>query len=154
MTKYAEKTTVSSDKSRAEIEKTLSRYGASSFLYGWNDGSAMIMFEMNDRRIKFVLPIPDKGNKEFISTPSGRKRRSPEQVEQAYEQAVRQKWRALNLVIKAKLEAVEAGITIFEKEFLAHVVLPDGSTVSDFMIPQIELAYQKGSMPKMLSVGK
>jgi hypothetical protein len=37
---FAEKTTVSSDKSRAEIERTLSRYGASSFMYGWNQAHA------------------------------------------------------------------------------------------------------------------
>ena len=35
------------------------------------------------------------------------------------------------LVIKAKLEAVEAGVTTFEQEFLANMVLPDKTTVSD-----------------------
>lgn len=57
---------------------------------------------------------------------------------------------ALALVIKAKLEAVESGISIFEDEFMANIVLPDGQSVSEFMRPQIALAYDKGDMPKLL----
>jgi hypothetical protein len=56
----------------------------------------------------------------------------------------------MSLVIKAKLEACEAGIAIFEDEFMANIVLPNGSTVSQFMLPQIQAAYDKGSMPNML----
>jgi hypothetical protein len=63
---------------------------------------------------------------------------------------VRQRWRALALVIKAKLEAVEAGITIFEEEFLAHIVLPDGRTAGEYMVPQIEESYRTKQMPPLL----
>jgi hypothetical protein len=35
MARYAAETTVASDRSRAEIERILERYGASSFMYGW-----------------------------------------------------------------------------------------------------------------------
>ncbi len=45
--KYAGKTQVSSDKSKAEIERTLQRYGATGFMYGWQDSIAVIMFQMN-----------------------------------------------------------------------------------------------------------
>ncbi len=67
-----------------------------------------------------------------------------------WEQACRQKWRALYLVIKAKLEAVESGISCFEDEFLANIVLPDGSLVGNFMRPQIEQVYSSGNMPALL----
>jgi hypothetical protein len=43
--------------------------------------------------------------------------------------------------VKAKLEAVESGITSFEDEFLAHVMLPNGGTVSDLLRPQLAAAY-------------
>jgi hypothetical protein len=33
---------------------------------------------------------------------------------------------------------------------LAHIVLPDGSTVGDWVRPQVESAYQLGTMPQML----
>ena len=146
---YAEKTSVSTEKSRAEIERTLQRYGADQFVYGWDQNKAMVGFRMVGRQIRFLLPMPDKNSPEFTKTPTGRDR-SENQAYAAWEQACRQKWRALSLVIKAKLEAVHAGISIFEDEFMANIVLPNGGTVSDFMLPQIEAAYDTGEMPMML----
>lgn len=150
MTRYAATTDVSSDKSRAEIERTLSRYGADQFFYGWQDTSATIGFRMHNRRVQFIVPLPDRNADEFRLTPSRKWERGMIEQDRAYEQAVRQKWRALSLVVKAKLEAVESGITTFEEEFLAHMVLPNGQSVGDFMIPQVEAAYLTGKMPPML----
>lgn len=149
MTRYAEKTTVSSDRSRAEIERLLARYGATRFIYGWEEGRAVVGFTMNSRQVRFVLPIPDREAREFTHTPTGRLR-STKAYEEAHEQAVRQSWRALALVIKAKLEAVASGIVTFEDEFLAHIVLPDGSTAGNWMRPQIRQAYETGDMPRLL----
>lgn len=147
MSRYAEKTSVSSEKSRAEIERTLSRYGADSFFYGTQSGRAVVAFEAFARRVRFELSLPRRD--EFAETETGRAR-SPASQESAYEQAVRQRWRALALVIKAKLEAVESGITTFEDEFLAHIVLPGGETVGQWMKPQVERAYLTGKLPPML----
>lgn len=146
---YAENTSVSTEKSRGEIERTLQRYGADQFMYGWDQDKAVVGFRMHGRHIKFLLPMPDKNDKQFTKTPTG-KERSETQAFKEWEQACRQKWRAMSLVIKAKLEAVEAGIAIFEDEFMANIVLPNGSTVSQFMLPQIEAAYETREMPKML----
>ena len=151
MSQYAQNTQVSSDKSKAEIEKTLKRYGADSFMYGWQESKAVVAFQMAGRHIKFILPMPDRNSKEFTITEQGRDRADNAQ-EKSYEQAIRQRWRALALVIKAKLEAVESGISEFESEFLANIVLPNGSSVGDFMIPQIEKIYQSGKMPSLLTM--
>jgi hypothetical protein len=150
--RYAEKTEVSSTKSRDEIERILTRYGADQFMYGWQDGGAVIAFRKDGRHIRFVLPLPDRQAKEFTEYLSRGKLllRTDEAALRLYEQAVRQKWRALALVIKAKLEAVEAGISIFEDEFMANIMLPDGNTVGDWMRPQIEEVYRVGHMPAML----
>ncbi|MBI2798928.1 MAG: hypothetical protein HYX63_01375 [Gammaproteobacteria bacterium] len=75
-----------------------------------------------------------------------------ETTEQIEQQAVRQRWRALNLVIKAKLEAVESGISVFEEEFLAHIVMPNNQRVGQWMLPQIAAAYSSGKMSPMLPV--
>ena len=147
MSKYAAQTNVSSELSRLEIEKTLIRYGAEGFAYATTQGRAIIGFSMNERQIKFVLPLPVLS--EFRLTPTGRTRTENSQYE-AWEQSCRQRWRALNLVIKAKLEAVECGISVFEDEFMANIVLPGGQTVSDFMKPQIEQAYISGEVPQLL----
>ena len=146
---YAENTSVSTDKSRSEIERTLQRYGADQFMYGWDQDRAVVGFRMAGRQIRFLLPMPDKRDRRFTHTPTG-KLRKESAVYAEWEQACRQKWRALSLVIKAKLEAVEAGIAIFEDEFMANIVLPNGTTVSQFMLPQITAAYETGDMPKLL----
>lgn len=149
MSRYASQTEVTSDRSRAEIERTLARYGATQFMYGWETGRAVIGFAMNDRLVRFVLPMPDRSDRRFTQTPTG-KPRAATAAESAWEQACRQRWRALALVVKAKLEAVESGITEFEDEFLAQIVLPDGSTAGGWLRPQIASAYESGAMPTML----
>ena len=149
-TRYAENTSVPADRSRAEIERTLQRYGAEGFMYGWEAHQAVIQFKASDRYIRFIIEMPDRNG--FARTPTGRAR-AEDSAHKAWEQAQRQRWRALALVIKAKLEAVEAGITEFESEFLAHIVLPDGTTVGDWVAPQVSAAYATGTMPKMLPMG-
>ncbi|MDW5376796.1 hypothetical protein R6258_07665 [Halomonas sp. HP20-15] len=149
MARYAENTSVSSERSRAEIEQTLARYGADGFMYGWDAGTAVLAFRMRGRRIRFDLAMPDRNDEAFTLTDTGRER-APAQAAKAWEQACRQRWRALALVIKDKLEAVESGITMFEEEFLAHIVLPGGDTVGRWMLPQVERSYQSGQMPPLL----
>lgn len=149
---YAQNTNVSSEKSKMEIERTLRRYGAEEFVQGWDKDKAVIMFRMENRRIRFYLPMPDQS--EFCKTDSGRTRTNPSAIEQAREQATRQRWRALALAIKAKLEAVASGITTFEEEFMAHVVMPNGQNLSAWVVPQIAEAYEKKKMPPLLGSGK
>lgn len=151
MSRYAANTDVSAEKSRGEIERILMRYGADQFAYGFETGrGAMVQFRADARLIRFVINLPDPQDKEFWYTPARRQRRSQAAAEAAWEQATRQRWRALSLVIKAKLEAVEAGISEFEQEFLANIVLPDGTTVGDWMGPQVAAAYDSGQMPSAL----
>jgi hypothetical protein len=50
----------------------------------------------------------------------------------------------------AKLEAVEAGISVFDDEFLAHIVMPDGRTVAGHVRPQLALAYETGRVGPLL----
>lgn len=149
---YAADTSVDSAKSRAEIERTLERYGAEQFGYATTPGKAMVEFFMVNRRVRFVIGLPDKNEKRFTHTDTGKLRGNPETVRAAYEQAIRQKWRALALVVKAKLEAVESGISEFEQEFGMNIVLPDGRTVYDHTQPSIAQAYATGKVPSMLQI--
>lgn len=55
--------------------------------------------------------------------------------------------------MKAKLEAVAAGISTIEQEFLAWVVMPDGSTVGELAIPAIAESYRTGRTPNLLAIG-
>lgn len=150
MAKYAENTSVPSDRSRAEIEKILTRYGADQFMYGWEERRAIVVFKANGRMIKFILPMPDRDSDEFKCTPSGKWARDERGQAEAYEKAVRQRWRALCLAIKAKLECVDAGIASFEEEFMAYICLPDGKRMSEWAGPQIALAYETKKMPPLM----
>lgn len=149
---YASNTSVSSDKSRSEIERTLIRYGATSFAYGWQEGSAVIGFVANRRQVRFILPMPDPSGQDITMTPTHQRRSATAQTA-AYDQAVRQRWRALALVVKAKLEAVNTGIVSFEEEFLAHMILPGGASVFETVAPAIERAYTTGQVGNLLQIG-
>lgn len=136
MTPYAAKTKVPISQSRAEIERLLVRAGAEAFAFGWEGGKSVLQFRIAGRFVRFTVPAPDA-----------------RLSQSAYEQAERQRWRAMLLVVKGKLESVESGIETFEEAFLAHVVVPDGSVVKDWLGPQLERAYRTGRMGDLLELG-
>ena len=135
---YAKNTAVSCEKSKVEIERTLVRYGATHFAYTTMPEGAVVQFVKGGKRIRFLVPMPPK--------PDGGGWGGATAVRR-WEKSQRQKWRALALVIKAKLEAVLSGICTFEEEFLAHIVLPNNKTAGQEMIPRIDEAYATGKVP-------
>lgn len=151
---YAEGTAVTPERSQMEIAALIRKYEATSFATGWQDARsgkeafAMVTFNAHERQIRFVLPIPSDP-KEYMRTPAGRSRTLAE-AKKAMDGEVRRRWRALALAIKAKLEVVESGIATFEVEFMGHIVLPDGSTVADRVIPEVAEAYRTGGMPRSM----
>lgn len=129
--RYAERTSVPIDRSRAEIERVLARYSASGFGYAWDRATkgsgkvverALLTFVLRGRRIQLDVEMP------------------PEPAEQ------RQRWRAMLLVIKAKLEAVASGISTLEAEFLANVVMKDGRTIGAAILPRLTEACDTGRL--------
>ncbi len=147
MATYAKTTTVPSEKSRMEIERTLTRYGATAFAYASMPGQAAISFVAQDRKIRFILQLPDPEEPRFVFTPSTGRRRTATAAAAEYEQATRQTWRALLLLVKAKLEAVESKITSFEEEFFANILLPGGRTIYEAAAENVGRAYVEGSVP-------
>jgi hypothetical protein len=146
--RYASETSVSVERSKAEIERLLQRYGAKEFAHGWKSDKAVIQFAMMNRCVRFTLPLPDKS--EFAKTPSARRTRSDADTLRAWEQGCRQRWRVLCLTIKAKLESVESGIEEFDTAFMGQVVMPNGKTIAEEITPMIERAYATGKMPALL----
>lgn len=144
-TQYAKETSVSAEKSRGEIERDLQRFGATGFGYAWQVGYAVIVFEFQGRRMKFALPLPTPD--EIKAKKYRRQRRS---IAQDIDAETRRRWRSLALSIKAKLVTVADGISTVESEFMAHIVLPNGLTVGEWMTPQIASAYEHGNMPPLL----
>lgn len=153
MSRYAASTNVSSDNSIMEIRRTLSRYGAGAFMFAEDTDArqAIISFKLREKFFKLSIPLPDRKAREITHTPSRGQLRSIEAQEAAYEQAVKQRWRAISLLIKALLEANESGLeTLVEMMLQSLILLPDGSTAGEWMQPQIERAYAEGKMPTFL----
>ena len=125
---YAKSTKVSVPQSKAEIERLVkNKYGATAFGVMENAGDASIAFRMNDRNILFRMALPEDQQEE------------------------RSLWRAMLLTIKGKLESAERGIENFEDAFLANIVMPDGRTVSQTVVPEIAKNYEGHSAPLLLS---
>jgi hypothetical protein len=149
--RYAEGTEVSVEKSQAEIRSLITRYGASGFGFLESGDAAQIVFQVRDRRVIFRLPLPSRDDKRFMRSPGGRVFYTPEQRIKAWEQGCRQRWRALALTIKAKLEAVESGIVTFEDEFLAYTLKPDGETIGDWARREMPAVLEGRPLPPLLT---
>lgn len=153
---YATSTTVSVEKSRAEIEKLLSKHKCQQFMTGIDrEGhQATVQFKAHDRIIRFVLKLPDPRDPAHKKIKGKYLQRTQSGIENLVEQLERSRWRALLLVIKAKLEAVESNIATFEEEFLSYTVLPNDKTVGAVVLPMVAEAYGSGRMPKLLGGGE
>jgi len=122
---YAEDTKVPTAQSRAQIETMLRKANANRIVTMDEALEAVVAFMLAGRLIRLRIEIPGD----------------------ASDQRRRAIWRAIGLVVKAKIEAVAQGITTVEQEWLAHVVLPNGRTVGDWVEPQLQVAYDEGRMP-------
>jgi hypothetical protein len=140
---FAQNTNVSVEKTRAEIETCLTRYGCAAFGYRSSSRAAMIEFAIKERHVRFTLPLPDQNDPRFRRSPAGKVVLSPEKRFKAWEQACRSHWRALLLAIKAKLECVAIGISEFDQEFFAFIVDPlSGRTIYEEVKPTLALRYE------------
>lgn len=146
---YAKGTSVSAAKSRIEIEEMIDRFGASGFMFGRDGRQAVIAFKARDRHVMFRLLEPDPDSDEFRFTSTG-KRRDDQATLASLKAEERRRWRSLTMSIKAKLVSVDDGIETFEQAFMAHVVMPDGLTMSDHVTDRIAIAYETGNMPRLL----
>jgi hypothetical protein len=135
--RFAETTKVPVMQSRSEIERLLGKYKCLQFgtAVDYMALKARVQFTAHQRIVRFVVSLPDPKKFKF---------------EASREQEERRIWRSLLLVIKAKLEAVASGISTFEEEFLAQIVMPNDRTVADMILPQIAESYSSGRMPLAL----
>ena len=97
-------------------------------MYGQENGREIIGFEVQERRVRFELPIPKDAN----------------------EKEIMRLWRGLVHRIKSKVITVEEGIAEFEEEFLNEIVLANNQTVGEFVRPQIKAIYASHQMPALL----
>lgn len=134
---YAENTKVPVSQSRVDIERLLENHKARQYgtAVDYELQSARVQFRLHDRIVRFEIALPDR-------------KKLGEGIR--FERAERQRWRALLLVIKAKLESVENSIETFESAFLGQIVMPNDQTMAQIVTPLIAESYKGGKMPKAL----
>lgn len=127
MPRYAERTKVPVNQTVQDIRKMVTKYEGHSFQFGMDDEKVIIGFAKDKRHVRFKVSLVDLNDQEQRSA-----------------------LRSLLLVTKAKLEAVASGISIFEDEFMANIVMPDGSVLGSLIRDRIANAYASGIMPNLL----
>jgi len=150
---YAEDTSVPVERSKAELDKMLAKAGATDRMIGSLDSraEAFVAFTLADRQIRMLVPLPKTDEKRFMFAPNSTwRRRTKDQQQKAYEQATRARWRAVVLLLKAKLEAIALGLSTPEREFLADLRLPNGATVHELVAREIDIAYAVGTTPALM----
>jgi hypothetical protein len=146
---YASDTSVSIEKSQAEIERLVLGAGAKRFYRGSDENMASIGFTLAEKVILFELKLPT--SEQLAATYKRARKVSQEAVGQVH----RARWRALFLAIKAKLVSVEAGIESTSEAFLAHIVVPTdegrSTRFANLAIKHIEAAYKTGGAPQLMA---
>jgi hypothetical protein len=123
VTRYAEGTTVSVDKSRAEMVATLSRYGVRRFGWDQGDDGDELGFVLNGRTYRLRIERPDESVATAPRTPVA------DQIEREW----RRRWRAVAMLLRMKLEFADTGDTTVERELLAYLVTSSGATVGELI---------------------
>lgn len=116
---YAEDTRVPISRSRDELERILTRFGADQVATLANSDGWTIAFAARGLRIQLHIAMPENG-------PNS--------------QEARRLWRTLVLVTKARLVAIDDGLESLADAFLAQVMLPSGYSVAEQVAPQLAAA--------------
>ena len=126
MARYAETTKVPISRSKAEVQRILDKAEADEIVTASStvQGIEAVQFTLDGRSVKLYVRIPEADPREH-----------------------RRRWRALVLILKAKLELIASGDSTVEREFLADLVLPGGDTLGEHVIPQLEKHYQNPALP-------
>lgn len=144
---YAKNTVVSAEKSRAELEELLRAAGATEINIWTSQKQSQFAYRIAGRMVRHVVDYPELDSFQKQNA-KGTALLKADQLVRAADQEWRRRWRALVLIVKAKLEMVGSGCSTFEQEFLADILLPDGTTVGAAIVPKLERAYKTGLMPK------
>jgi hypothetical protein len=151
---YASGTQVSQERSRAELDALLQKHGAAARGIMTDDehGLAIVQFQLRGLVYRMEIPMP---RQDAYRKPKDEPRgwwtwdgaHKERWAAAAWEQACRERWRQIVLLLKAKLELVRLGVSTAEREFLADLVLPNGQTVNVVLGAEIQRAITTGGMP-------
>lgn len=140
MARYATGTDVGEERSRAELQFLLEKFGADQFGYAIDRtvNAAKIMFRYKVANFVFRLPLANPEDKRIKFTPGGKLRQDNQARQQLIAEENKRRWRSLCLAVKAMLVGVEDGIFNFAEVFMPYIVWGDGRTTAETLLPSIE----------------
>lgn len=152
--KYAKGTDVTVRQSLAELEDLIERFAGnqpSGFGYATQGRVTTVQFEIRNRRVRLSIHLPDLETYRMVGINQHvRAQRTDAETKAAWQREVNRLWRSLVDVVKAKLVAIDDGITTFEAEFLANLVLPSGDTIGERMAVDLETTLRTGELPPLM----
>jgi hypothetical protein len=148
---YASGTTVTATRTEAEIKDLLASRGVEKIITASQPGEYTMMFEYQGVPHKMRLPLPDPSEERFTSYfRSGvRYSRTEAASRELFDAEINRRWRALGAVVKAKIVAVEEGITTMDAMFVGEAMTNTGRTVAEEFGPQIRALAGTGRLPAL-----
>jgi len=117
-----EDTSVSTDKSKAQIEKLLKKFNVKAIRFTGYPSYGIL---------EFVREVADKQFVPYRLTVKPKVRDWSHNTASELDRAERQVWRVVYWWLKSKLEAIEFGLVEFEQDFLPYMMLTDGQGRTD-----------------------
>jgi hypothetical protein len=125
--RYAAGTKVSVESSRAEISGILTKHGVKrQGWYGDEEIGDELRFELQGGQYRLTVKKPTLEEVRKLNPNSS-------YLADRMDDEWRRRWRATVLLLKAKLEFIDAGDTSLDQELLAYRVLKDGRTLFEAM---------------------
>lgn len=140
-------TTITPAQSLSKIRKLVEDYEASGFAFAERGQDVMVEFVIAHVRVRFLMAMPSPDEVRYNAAGA---KMSAKQATQALAKTTRLRWRGLQELIQAKLEAWDLGVLSFEEAFLPHIVIESGRTIAQAlaageMIPTVYLPAPKGA---------
>lgn len=153
---YAAGTTVTANRTEAEIKDLLTRRGVTKIATMVDCDAFSIVFEFGGVAYRSKLPLPDPEDPAFTeySQKSVTYRRAENASRELYAKELNRRWRAFGMVIKAKLVAVEEGISTMQEEFFGQAVTGNGQTVAERFLPELPKILGGSAMSALAGGGK
>lgn len=150
---YAKGTSVPTSRTEAEIRKLLAEHGANrlAVMTDLEQRRVEIAFQVDRLAFRMAVPMPDPSDRAFNYTNHRTPRELTKQErDRKLSQAERERWRAVLLLVKAKLQAIQLGVSTWEEEFLPYLVIDRrGQTLGQKVLPNLQAVLETGDLPTL-----
>jgi len=129
-------TSIRSEKSQADITRELNRYGIYEVQHTIQNGKFSVAFRVELEEVSVPLMVR-------IDVPYNKEEDTEDNVGWKKQRVL---YRTLYYYIKALLNTWDNGLKTFTEIFMSHLVLPNGGTIEQMLLPKLQRAITEGKM--------